>query len=234
LIRKSLTFLLFFFTSQISFAQFFLGGLHFNGSTSVGKLKEEAGSIFFPTISGFMLYEFQTSPIQIGLDLGYGLYGSKLEKRTDLYPGFNDELRLRRNNYIVTGMITMRYLPWVNTKYTPFIEAQFGVNYLYTRYKIRATLIDEEPLEVGTDHKVWTIAYRIGAGIQFPLNVADKNVKLEFKTSYQDSNSIQFLTKGDVAYLPDQGNGEFDYNFRRGPLQLLTFSIGIVVYGLGY
>ncbi|WP_075351695.1 hypothetical protein [Algoriphagus marinus] len=229
--QRFITFALFFFITLTVQAQFFLAGAHFNGSSSVGKLKEEAGSIFFPTISGFMLYEFQTSPIQIGLDLGYGLYGSKLEKRTDLYPGFNDELRLRRNNNIVTGMITMRYLPWVNTKFTPFIEAQFGGNYLYTRYQIRAT-IDEEPIEADSDHQDWAIAYRIGAGIQIPLPFLDEGTKLEFKTSYQDSNSIQFLTKGDVTYLPDQGNGEFDYNFRRGPLQLLTFSVGIVVYDL--
>jgi hypothetical protein len=40
------------------------------------------------------------------------------------------------------------------------------------------------------------------------------------------------LTKGDVTYLPDEGI--FDYNFRRGPLEFLTFSIGVVVYDLFY
>jgi hypothetical protein len=220
--------ILFFFTLSAQ-AQFFLAGAHFNGSSSVGKLKSEAGSVFFPTLSGFMLYEFEQAPIQIGLDLGYGLYGSKLEKRTDLYAGFSDELRLRRNNYIATGMITMRYLPWVNGKYTPFIEAQFGGNYLYTRYQIRAS-IDDEPIEADSDHRDWSIAYRVGAGIQIPLPFLDEGTKLEFKTSYQTSNSIRFLTKGDVSYLPDEGI--FDYNFRRGPLEFLTFSIGIVVYDL--
>ncbi|MFT7363796.1 MAG: hypothetical protein ACI9UV_001999 [Algoriphagus sp.] len=220
--------ILFFFTLSAQ-AQFFLAGAHFNGSSSVGKLKSEAGSVFFPTLSGFMLYEFEQAPIQIGLDLGYGLYGSKLEKRTDLYAGFSDELRLRRNNYIATGMITMRYLPWVNGKYTPFIEAQFGRNYLYTRYQIRAS-IDDEPIEADSDHRDWSIAYRVGAGIQIPLPFLDEGTKLEFKTSYQTSNSIRFLTKGDVSYLPDEGI--FDYNFRRGPLEFLTFSIGIVVYDL--
>jgi hypothetical protein len=230
-VMRRLLFLPILFLAFSVQAQFFLGGAHFNGSTSVGQLRQEAGSVFIPTLSAFMLYEFQTAPIQVGFDLGYGIYGSKLEKRTDLYPGFNDELRLRRNNNIITGMITMRYLPLVNTKYTPFIETQFGANYLYTRYRIRAA-IDEEPIEVDTDYRDWTIAYRLGAGVQIPLRFLDSNTKLEFKTTYQNSNSIRFLTKGDVTYLPDQGDGEFEYNFRRGPLQFLTFSIGVVVYDL--
>ncbi len=221
-----------FFTYSVH-AQFFLGGAHFNGSNSVSQLREKAGPIFIPTLSGFMLYEFQTSPIQVGLELGYGIYGSKLEKRTDLFPGFNDELRLRRNNNIITGMVTMRYLPVVNSKYTPFLEAQYGANYLYTRYKIRAA-IDEEAFETGTDLSDWTLAYRIGAGIQIPLAFFDQSTKLELKASYQDSNSVRFLTKGDVTYLPDQGNGEFSYQSKRGPLQLVTLSIGIVVYDLFY
>jgi hypothetical protein len=230
LMRRLLLFPLLFlaFSAQ---AQFFLGGAHFNGSTSVGNLKKEAGAIFFPTLSGFMLYEFEQAPIQIGLDLGYGLYGSKLEKRTDLYQGFTDELRLRRNNHIVTGFVTMRYLPLVQTKFTPFIEAQFGANYLFTKYLIR-TSIDEEAFEKDVEHKDWAIAYRLGAGIQIPLPFLPESTKLEFKTTYQNSNSIRFLTKGDVTYLPDEGI--FDYNFRRGPLEFLTFSIGVVVYDLFY
>ncbi len=228
---KNLFLIHFILVSTYSQAQFFLAGAHFNGSSSVGKLKSEAGSVFFPTLSGFMLYEFEQAPIQIGLDLGYGLYGSKLEKRTDLYPGFNDELRLRRNNQIATGFVNMRYLPLVQAKFTPFIEAQFGANYLFTNYLIRAT-IEDKPIEKDVDHRDWSIAYRVGAGIQIPLPFLDERTKMEFKTTYQTSNSIRFLTKGDVTYLPDEG--VFDYNFRRGPLEFLTFSIGIIVYDLFY
>ncbi len=212
-------------------AQFFLGGGHFNGGTAVGSLKDEVGSLFIPSISGFMLYEFETAPVQIGAEFGYGLYGTELEKRTDLFPGFTDELRLRRNNNIITGMIVLRYLPILNTKYTPLLEAQFGGNYLYTRYKIRAR-IDEEAFEVDTDHDQWALAYRIGAGIQFPLEFIDEGVKLEFRTTYQSSNRIEFLTRGDVTYLPNEG--VFDYDFQRGQLQFLTFSLGIIVYDVFY
>ncbi|SDD57004.1 Opacity protein [Algoriphagus faecimaris] len=207
--------------------QFFLAGGHFNGSVPVGQLKQETGSLFFPTLSGILLYEFRTAPLQVGLELGYGIYGSKLEKRTDLYPGFTDELRLRRNNNLGTGMVVIRYLPAVNTKLTPFIEAQMGANFLYTRYKIRETILSEEAIETGMDYSDWTIGYRIGAGLQIPLGLND-NLRLEFRGTFQDGNSARFLQKGDVSYLPDEGI--FDYNFRRSPLQYMTFSVGIIGY----
>lgn len=229
--RQAFLIVLLLLFSHLAQAQFFIAGGHLNGSISMAELREEAGGIFFPSISGFFLYEFESSPIQIGVDFGYGIYGSKLEKRTDLFPGFTDELRLRRNNNLVTGMVTMRYLPLVNTKLTPFIETQFGANYLYTRYKIRAT-IDEEAFESDTEHSEWTLAYRVGLGVQIPMALWDDHIKLEIKTTYQSSNEIQFLTRGDVDYLPDEG--VFQYNYQRGPLQFLTFSVGFVVYDIFY
>ncbi len=219
--------LLFCLFSHVASAQFFLAGGHFNCSIPVGKLKEETGSLFFPTISGIFLHEFQSAPIQIGLELGYGIYGSKVERRTDLYPGFSDELRLRRNNNLATGMAVIRFLPAVNTKITPFFEAQMGVNYLYTRYKIRETILAEESIESDKDFEDWALAYRIGGGLQFPI---DEFLKLEFRATFQDGNSVRFLQKGDVTYLPDEGI--FEYNIRRSPLQYMTFSVGLIYYDL--
>jgi len=229
--RKLFILLLTLGVFQSASAQFFLAGGHLNSNTSIGDLRNEVGGFTYPSLTGFMLYEFESNPIQVGLEFGYGIYGSKLEKRTDLFPGYTDELRLRRNNNIVTGMLVMRYLPLVNTKITPFIEAQFGGNYLYTRYKIRAN-IEEEAFETGTDHTQWALAYRVGAGIQIPAEFIDQGVKFELKATYQSSNEIQFLTRGDVTYLSDEG--VFDYNFQRGQLQFLTFSVGIIIYDLFY
>ncbi|MDF2158652.1 hypothetical protein [Algoriphagus sp. CAU 1675] len=226
---RKLLFLPLLFFALTAKAQFFLAGGFFNGSLPVGKLKTETESLFFPTISGIFLYEFRTAPLQVGLELGYGIYGSQLEKRTDLYAGLSDELRLRRNNNLATGMAAIRYLPSVNTKLTPFVEAQFGANYLYTRYKIRETILSEENIESGKDIEDWALAYRIGGGIQIPL---DEFLRLEIRATLQDGNSVRFLQRGDVTYLPDEGI--FDYNFRRSPLQYMTFSIGLIHYDLFY
>ena len=228
--KRLCTTLFFFLIGFAAKAQFFIAGGHFNGGFATGQLKQETGGIFFPTISGMLLHEARSAPIQFGLELGYGIYGSNLEKRTDLYEGFSDELRLRRNNNMATGMIVIRYLPFPQSKITPFFEAKFGANYLYTRYKIRESIASEEAIESGKDFENWTLAHGFGAGVQFPIP-SNPDLVLEFKANYQTSNSIRFLTKGDATFDPlPGGGGTFDYEIRSAPLTKLTFSIGLLVY----
>lgn len=226
--RRSLLLVLFLISSASLQAQFFVAGGHLNGGVPVSKLKQEVDKLFFPTISGIVLYEFQSQPVQVGLEIGYGIYGTKVEKRNDLYAGYTDEYRLRRNNNSASAMAVFRYLPILHSRLTPFIEIQTGANYLYSRFKIRPSFL-EEPIEAGTDLRDLAFAYKIGGGIQFPLPIIDGG-KIELRLTYQDGGTMRFLTKGDASFLPDKGDGEFEYNPRQSPLQLITASVGIVVY----
>ena len=230
--RKTLLILFLFISTTSAYSQFFIAGGHLNGGFPISRLKMEVDRFVFPTISGILLYEFYNQPYQIGLEFGYGVYGSKLEKRNDLYPGYNDTYRLRRNNNYASGMAVFRYLPSKTSKLTPFIEIQVGANYLYSRYKIRPSIF-EEVVEASKDMEDWGLAYKLGGGIQFPIRGLDGG-KIELRMAYQDGNSMRFLTKGDVIYLPNKGNGEFEYSPRQSPLQLITTSVGIVVYDLFY
>ncbi|WP_425637708.1 hypothetical protein ACPUEN_20100 [Algoriphagus yeomjeoni] len=226
--RKSLIILLLLISTTSLHAQFFIAGGHLNGGLPVSKLKKEVDKTFFPTLSGILLYELYNQPIQLGLEVAYGIYGTKVEKRNDLYPGYTDEFRLRRNNNYTSGMAVFRYLPSLTSKVTPFIEIQAGANYLYSRFKIRPSIF-EEVVEAGKDMQDWAFAYKIGGGVQFPLLGIDGG-KLELRVNYQDGGTMRFLTRGDTNYLPNKGDGEFDYNPRQSPLQLITASLGIVVY----
>lgn len=125
-------------------------------------------------------------------------------------------------------MAVFRFLPSLTSKLTPFIEIQAGANYLYSRFKIRPSIF-EEVVEEGKDMQDWAFAYKIGGGIQFPLPGIEGG-KLELRVNYQDGGSMRFLTRGDTNYLPDKGDGEFEYNPRQSPLQLISGSVGIVVY----
>jgi opacity protein-like surface antigen len=226
--QKSILLLLFLGIATSLKAQFFIAGGHFKGGIPVSKLKQEVDKTFFPTLSGILLYEFYAQPIQAGLEVSYGIYGTKMEVRNDLYPGFVEDFRIRRNNNYTSGMAVFRYLPSMTSKLTPFVEIQVGANYLYSRFKIRPTIF-EDVVEAGKDMQDWAFAYKVGGGIQFPLPGIDGG-KLELRINYQDGGTMRFLTKGDTNYLPDKGDGEFEYNPRNSPLQLITASVGIVVY----
>lgn len=226
--RKPIFLLLFFISSTPLFAQFFIAGGHLNGGLPVLRLEQEVDKLFFPTISGIVLYEFYGQPFQVGMEVAYGIYGTKVEVRDDLYPGFSEEHRIRRNNNYTSGMAVFRFLPSVSSRITPFVEIQAGANHLYSRFKIRPSFF-EETVEVGSDMKDWAFSYKVGGGVQFPIPGIDGG-KLELRFNYQDGGTMRFLTKGDTNYLPDKGDGEFEYNPRQSPLQLITASLGIVIY----
>lgn len=223
-----ITCLLFLSISLSSFGQYWNYGFHTNVAWSVGELKENAGSIVFPEFGFSMGYRF-FSPLEVGINIGYSLYGTKLEKRTDLYPGFSDELRIRRNNNLVSLMPYLRYYIDKGQRVHPFFEAQIGANHFYTRYTIREFQF-EEPIEEGRDYSDWVMAYRFGGGIKIPFKKPE-NGHWELKLVYHDTGSVEFLRKQDTQYRADLGDGQFVYTPVRSTINLVHAGIGVVFYG---
>lgn len=209
-------------------AQDILFGIQANAGIPVRELKEKVGNIVFPEYTFVTLYSFPYRPIEVGLSIGYGIYGTKLEKRTDLYQGFTDEYRLRRNNNLLTLMGVFRYNPEVSWKFQPFLEAQAGANYFYTRFKIRESRF-EEPVEEGMDFKAWVMAFRFGGGIKIPFKNKDLGY-FEFKVLYHDSGPVDYLRKQDTEYQPDKGDGEFVYSPQRSTINMVQPGIGLVLF----
>lgn len=218
-----------FFLPIIGKSQIYGLGFQANLGVPVFDLSEEVGGLVFPEFNTLGIYEFPNIPIEVGLSIGYGVYNTSLEKRTDLYPGYSDELRLRRNNNLLTIMAIFRYFPEVNWKTVlPFFEIQAGANYFYTRYKIRETRF-EEPIEDGGDFSDWVGALRFGGGVKIPFQNSDLGY-FEFKIVYHESGKVEFLRKNDTQYFPDQGNGEFVYNPVSSPIKMIQPGIGVVIY----
>lgn len=119
---------LFFFISPFlkANAQDFIGGFRVKTNIPIGDFKAEAEGILLPELAFWANYQIPNSPLEVGLSLGYGIYGTRLEKRNDLNVGLNDELRLRRNNNTLTMMGVFRFFPEVYGKVLPFIEGQAG------------------------------------------------------------------------------------------------------------
>lgn len=204
-------------------------GFHSNLGIPTEGLNQVTEGNLFPEFNTSVYYEFWNLPIDLGISLGYGIYGTKLEKRTDLYRGFSDELRLRRNNNLLTFMLFFRYLPEVSWKLKPFIEVQGGVNYLYTRYKIRESKF-EEPIEEERDFSDQIGAVRFGGGLKIPFSKPEIGF-FEIKLMYQESRRVEFLLKDGTSFEPEpQGGGTFSYQPTRSMLTWIQPGIGVVLY----
>lgn len=212
-------------------AQDFIGGFQVKTGIPIGDFKAAAAGILLPELAFWANYQIPKTPLEIGLSFGYGIYGTKLEKRDDLYVGFNDELRLRRNNNMLTMMGVFRFFPEIYGKVFPFIEAQAGGIYAYTRYKIRASIF-EDVIEEDRDFSDWSRAYQLGGGVMIPFKSAQKG-QLEIRLMYQNSTRLDYLTRQDTEYQYDpdgEVDGEFVYSTRRSPFTMIQPSIGASFY----
>lgn len=226
--KRILFFAILLLSPCISYAQYFSTGFQANLGVPIGELRDVMQGSVFPEYTMSFYYRFPFKPIEVGFGVGYGKYGTEVEKRSDLYPGFTDELRLRRNNNLLTLMGIFRYNFESEKRIIPFIEAQIGANYFYTRYKIRETRF-EEPIEDGMDFSDWVLGYRFGGGLKYPFKNRDLG-HVEFKVLYHDSGPVEFLRKQDTEYRPDQGDGEFVYSPQKSVIHMIQPGIGLVFF----
>ncbi|MCH7401728.1 hypothetical protein ACFOUP_00990 [Belliella kenyensis] len=229
--KKQLLLIALSFLSISLYGQDFIWGMQYKHGIATGDFAAAAGRLQTPEFAIYTNYQIPNQPVEIGISVGYGINGTALEKRNDLYVGFNDELRLRRNNNLLSLAGVFRFFPEVYGSIFPFLEAQVGGIHAYTRYKIRENAT-AEPIENEKDLGSWARMSQIGGGVFIPLGEKIKG-NLELRLMYQHTSPLDYLTKNDVRYEPDPNgveNGQFIYNVRRSPLNMIQPSIGINFY----
>tara|TARA_R110001592_G_scaffold96331_4_gene276748 strand:+ start:58299 stop:59009 length:711 start_codon:yes stop_codon:yes gene_type:complete len=220
--------LILFFAPLMSMGQDVSFGLEARTNIPLKDFKQQLHANSFPELAAFGYYEFPGMPIAAGLSVGYGLYGSVLEKRNDLYDGDTEVYRIRRNNNILNIKVHYRhYLPWV--KYEKlFFDAQLGLGHMYTRFLIRENLFSET-IEEGLDHGTYTMVFGFGLGYKLPITFKNEGTHLELKAIYNNSNPTRFLPKGAVNTTKNPGeDAVFNYNIQKASLQMFQIAIAIV------
>ncbi|EIM74852.1 hypothetical protein A3SI_14739 [Nitritalea halalkaliphila LW7] len=212
-------------------AQDFLVQVESRVGFATGELQREAPGLVMPELSVGFLYQLPELPLELGVRIGYSLYGSKLEERNDLFLNQLEDLRLRRLNYTWNYMGVFRFFPQVYGKVFPFVEVQAGFIRIASSYAIRETAFDE-PFERQRDFGTWTQAFQGGGGLMIPFK--DPSIgNIEVKLLYQNTARTDFLRRGDVLFLPDpdgERNGIFDFNTRRSALQLFVPTVALSFY----
>ena len=221
--RKLLLLVSFFGPSMGLFAQQFSGALNFSPSIPVNNFREASGKMILPELNFHGIYLLPSQPFGVGLNIGYSRYGSKLDKRNDIWDEQTDDVRIRRNNNLVNLMATIRFIPEMNLPFQPYIEGGIGALYAYIYVNIRE-FIFEEPVFSDTELYDWALAYQGSGGILWPL---DKNNQLflELRFNYRITpKKVEYLLKQDAKYDPNDG---LLLDSRRSTLDMLQPSVGI-------
>lgn len=137
-------------------------------------------------------------PLKGGFELGILNYGSD-KRRED----FNDQIpdvqvEVFRTYNILTGNLFLRYEIPAGDRFTPYIDAVGGINYLFTKTSVRQA---DSPAAFATsinrDDAGFT--YGGGAGIAFnAFRISDKIVKVYINGRYLLGSELTYLNDGEL------------------------------------
>ena len=200
---------------------------------TLNRFNESQERTLIPELRLIGLYRLPNQiPLDIGLSLGYSLYGTDLEKRDDLFPDSSETFRLRKYHNLWNLKAHLRYYPSLSIHFPLFFEVQSGALNINTRYAIRDRALDE-PLEKDVIMRDWVMGYGAGMGYKIPFSNDPSLGHIEIRLLYHDSAFAKFLRKGQAQFDPDLGEfGEFVYQPYRAPLTLLELSIGFFMSNL--
>lgn len=173
-----------------------------------------------------LTYQIENTPIYVGTGITLQNYGWK-ERDTYLYNAPEIDVSVRTTNNIVTPYFILKLEEQVG-RVSPFIEAQLGINYLYTE----STLIDswdEEEIASDINYDYYTTSSGFGGGLKFKLYEGftqtgkHNNINLVLKGKFMNGGNARYLKEGDLHV---NGN-DLILNVRESRTDIISYSVGI-------
>jgi len=188
---------------------------------ATGEFRQDSPGTWGSGITLHVLTPIKNGPLEVGGEFGFLNYGiSRTNAEVELGGTFFEGL-LIRNNAMISLQPMLRYrLPTIGSKIRPFIDAQAGVRYLYTRKGIRVRG-EGERLASQSDIVHWTATAGFGGGLEFDL---DDDTALSLRAMYHTSSPADYARRG--SFTTD-AQGVDRVQFFNSRIDLLTISVGI-------
>lgn len=177
-------------------------------------------------------YHLPNSPIMIGVEIGYLIYGTeaRLEPFSSTIPDVT--VRVENTNNIFLGHLFVRVQP-NNASVKPFVDALFGFKNLYTETKITGEDFDDDTIAKSTNSSDYAMSYGIGGGLKvqvYKREATEKKKKLavfiDFSGKYLLGRTAEYLKEGSITRTPE---GEVFYDFYESKTDLFMLTIGVSV-----
>jgi hypothetical protein len=169
------------------------------------------------------------SPLVIGLDGGFLIYGSERER----IPFLTNRVLVDvvTTNNIAMGHLFARVQPPVGPV-KPYLEGLVGFKYFFTESRIEDDDFDDnEAIASTTNFDDIALSYGVGGGIDVRLFSFTGDQSRPFNVSL--SLSSRYLWGGEADYLGEGGitdtPGGLSFDVRRSATDLLFFSVGITI-----
>jgi len=172
---------------------------------------------------------FTGSPLRIGADLGFMIYGH--ERRNEPFSTTIPDVTVDvvTDNSVATGHIFLRFQPdFPGMK--PYADALFGFKYLFTETRIESEQFDQNEVVRSTNFDDTALSYGFGGGVKIHLFTptaedAPASVYLDLGAKYLMGSEAKYLKKGSIRR--EDGTVTFDVSRSRTDMLLLQFGLGI-------
>lgn len=206
----------------------FQGGLNFIAGFPQGEFKDNVDENGFG-IAGEFLYSPSTSPLGIGVSLGFMNYGqeSRREPFSTTIPDV--EVEVSTTNNIAMGHLLLRAQS-KKGHIRPYVEGLVGFNYLFTETKIE-DVDDNEEIASSTNLDDGVFSYGGGGGVMVQL-YSSKGKKAKIWRLLFDLR-VRYIVGGEAEYLKEgsikRENGEVVFDKIKSKTDILTTHLGVTV-----
>ncbi len=211
-------------------AQDLQGGLHFTYGIPQGEFKSKVGKNGYG-ISGNFGYSPTSTPVMMGLELGFLVYGS--ETRREPFSSTIPDVTVDVNttNNIAFGHFLLRLQP-TNGVIRPYVDGLVGLNYLSTTTEIQNRGRGGEEVASSTNFDDVAFSYGGGGGIMFRVYESDaseesgiKEVLIDLRGRYLLGGEAEYLKEGSIR----RENGKVKYDVQKSKTDLALIQIGVAV-----
>lgn len=176
------------------------------------------------------------SPVVLGLDLGFLVYG----RSVDTVPfsstvGPRVQVEVVTTNNIVQPHLVLRLQP-ADGRVRPYIDGLFGFKYLFTETRVRDDdQFDDTDIASTTNFRDVAVSGGVGAGLDIRVYRGRpkddvRTVSVHLGTQYLAGGQAEYLAEG--ALEDTNGNGQLDdeeLSIRRSTTTLLQPQLGVTV-----
>lgn len=220
---------------QTTNAQEFNGGINFMMGFPQGGFSQNVDNAGFG-IGGYFGVLLPNSPVMLGGDLGFLIYGSETRKEPFSTTIPDVTVDVETSNNIVLGHLFLRFQAPAGP-IRPYVDGLLGFNYLFTQTQIQNEQGINEEIATSTNFDDITFSYGAGGGLQ--IRVYDGTKKMKQESGKRELTGVfidlrvRYMKGGEADYLKEgsirRENGKVAYDVERSETDLLTFQIGAVL-----
>ncbi len=207
--------------------QDFEAGINFLLGQPKGEFKENVEDLGFG-IGGMFAFRPGNSPVMIGVDVEYMLYGSETRQEpfSHTIPDVTVEVETRNNILLAHALLRLQGKSGI---FRPYLDGLIGMHYFFTETQVRDEDDFAEPIASTTNQQDIAFSYGTGGGVMFLVHQKEENSKLtevliDFRVRHSFGGEATYLKEGSIT----RENGTAIIDPLRSRTDLLTYQFGLV------